>query len=560
MDRMVLNKTNRFQALLELGYFPKELPPPFNTKSLAKYRKSIDNAWNNGNDYPKSKPEIFSTPRINNWRRDLSIVNPIAQFYLSSLIASEWPKIRKHINGDSFSAQHLEISSDKLRSVEEPDFRLIAMLKSEISGQFDYALVSDISRFYGTLYTHAIPWALHGKAYCKSILDTPAYKQLLGTKLDVAVRKGNENQTAGIPIGPDTSRILSEIVISQVDASFAKISKIKRSGAVRNVDDWFIGFDSIGEAEKNIALLSAECRVFQLEIHPEKTRPIDLTKLISELWTDQLTSIDVPKGTKNQQRQIEHFFELAFKLSVENPNSNVLKFALSIARSWTVDKSNWHIFENFLLRAVRANKTVLPQFVQLIANYRDRKFDITIHKMDKLIDDILRSHVPTGGHFEVCWALFLIKALGSKISAERLEDVCKLESSVCALIVLDLRDKGQVEGQLDDTIWLQSMTPAGLSSGMWLLAYEADLKGWISIPGPNHVDNNFYFNELKKRNISFYNDKKNVKLLSKEKPRKRSPELMELMAKLRGISLEELSNLDVTQIPPTRFYYSTYGE
>ena len=349
MSNLTLNKTKRLHALLASGYFPKELPPPFNTRDLAKYRKSVGEAWNNGNDYPKSKPEIFTVPRIGNWRRDLSIVNPVAQFYLSSLIADEWVEIRKHINKNSFSAQHLEIADDKTRSIEEPDFRLLSMLKSEISGMYDYALVSDISRFYGTLYTHAIPWALHGKSHCKAILDTAAYKDLLGTKLDRAVRKGNENQTAGIPIGPDTSRILSEMIVSEVDHKLTEKLELKKSGAIRNVDDWFIGFDTLSQAEENIAILSSECNFFQLEIHPEKTKSVELTKLFSPLWTDELLSLVIPKSGKAQQRKMEHFFELAFDLSIKHVDANVLKFAITLVRSWKVEKSNWRIFENFLL-------------------------------------------------------------------------------------------------------------------------------------------------------------------------------------------------------------------
>lgn len=409
-----LSKTERFKALLEIGYFPQELPPPFQTRDLAKYRNSIDRAWQS-NSYPKSAPEIFSVPRVGGWRRDLSIVNPVAQFFLSKLIAEEWITLRKHLNKSNFSVQRLEITKSKLRSIQEPDFRLISMLKSEIAGLYDYALVSDISRFYGTLYTYAIPWALHGKGHCKTILDTPAYKQLLGTKLDVAVRKGNENQTAGIPIGPDTSRILSEIVVSEVDRNLSKKLNLKGPRAIRNVDDWFIGFDSLGEAEESIAALSLECQIFQLEIHPGKTMPIDLAKSFSSPWTNDLLSVQVPKSEKKQQKQIEQFFELAFELSSKNASANVLKFALTLVRSWDVSKSNWRIFENFLLRAVRANKTTLPQFVQLIANYREKGFEISQNKMFMIAHDFKALLFEVGHFFALpcfCWGVFCAVAGG----------------------------------------------------------------------------------------------------------------------------------------------------
>jgi hypothetical protein len=39
---------------------------------------------------------------------------------------------------------------------------------STATGSGSFVLISDVSQFYPTLYTHAIPWALHGKAYAKA--------------------------------------------------------------------------------------------------------------------------------------------------------------------------------------------------------------------------------------------------------------------------------------------------------------------------------------------------------------------------------------------------------
>lgn len=36
--------------------------------------------------------------------------------------------------------------------------------------------------------------------------------------------------------------------------------------------------------------------------------------------------------------------------------------------------------------------------------------------MEKIILDILRTSVPNGGHFEISWALFLVKTLGIQIN------------------------------------------------------------------------------------------------------------------------------------------------
>jgi len=261
-----MTKSERLRLLLERGYFPDELPPPFQTNYLARYRKSVSIAWSTlGPNYPHSAPGIYSIPRSQRLRRNLAIVNPVAQLNLAKLIADNWIEIRRHLRKSAYCLQLPEITTDTERAVPRPDFDLISLKKIEIGASFDHILLSDISRFYGTLYTHAIPWALRGKDWCKRNLHSPAYGASLGNRLDVAVRKGQENQTLGIPVGPDTSRILSEIVGASLDTEVQQILKLDNTRAFRNVDDWYIGFDNAGEAEDAIATVVTACRKFELE-------------------------------------------------------------------------------------------------------------------------------------------------------------------------------------------------------------------------------------------------------------------------------------------------------
>ena len=62
-------------------------------------------------------------------------------------------------------------------------------------------------------------------------------QNLLGDKLDRLVRKGQDNQTIGIPIGPDTSRILSEIIAVGIEKKFIDLSGLEEDRVFRYVDD-----------------------------------------------------------------------------------------------------------------------------------------------------------------------------------------------------------------------------------------------------------------------------------------------------------------------------------
>jgi hypothetical protein len=546
-----MNKSERFRILLTRGYFPEELPPPLHTDDFGRYRQYVSRSWDAvGSDYPSSTAEVYSVPRIRQFRRSLSIVNPIAQLYLSQIIAEHWVEIRRHLRKSRYSADIPEIEDDKDRAVAAPDFALLTLRRIEISAAFDHALVSDISRFYGTLYTHAIPWALHGKEWCKRNLNSRPYRQKLGAQLDVAVRKGQDNQTIGIPIGPDTSRILSEIIGASIDEHVQAQLKLDRSRAFRYVDDWYIGFDNAGQAEDAISTIATGCRIFELELNAEKTRTLHASSGIDDIWATELREHRFRGGTVTQARSLEHYFMKAFNFANTNPDQNILDYAIKRTGSIVVMKENWRIYESFLLKAARANATVMPIVVQILVSYNYNQYTLGRERIAAFIEDVINKKAPLGYHSEVAWALFLAKGLRLSISAKAARAISELENSVTALVALDLQRSGLIQGILDTELWRISMTPSGLRSHMWLFAYEADLKGWLKGTPENFVNEDRHFSVLKQRGVSFYDTRRNVKHIKRRQPRKPSTSLLEFLKEMN------------MALPPSNIFpvsTSTYG-
>lgn len=528
-----MSKSERLKALLGSGYFPEELPPPFTSLPLAKFRKSVGAAWAAlPGHYPKSVPEGYSIPRAKGTRRYLSIVNPVAEYHVDKLIADNWVSIRKHLRSCSYGSEALDVSLTRHRAVPKPDFTLVALRHAEIASMYDDILIADVSRFYGTLYTHSIPWALHGKQWAKANLNTAAFKASIGDKLDVAVRKGNDNQTIGIPVGPDSSRILSEIVIVAVDKQLRDAVGMERDAVVRNVDDWFIGFDGAAQAEEAMAALARACRDYQLEIHPEKTKLTSTSLLVEPLWPTLIQQINIAKYERQQAKDIEHYFSQSFHLSKENRDANVLDYAIKRTMSSRILPSNWHRYETYLLKSVRSNQTVLPAVVQILASYNASGYSLGRSRIEKMIADLIRKSAPLGHHAEVAWALFLAKALRITLPDKAVNPVLDLESSVCALISLDLQSRGLI-GSVDTSLWRQSMNSTGLYSNMWLLSYEANIKGWLSSGAPSHVASDPYFSVLSGKGVFFYDEKRNVQHIRKKKPRATSPALSHYLSLMR---------------------------
>lgn len=81
---------------------------------------------------------------------------------------------------------------------------------------------------------------------------------LLGNTLDKLVRAAQDGQTIGIPIGPDTSLIVSELVMCAADQT---LSESLPATGFRYVDDIELSFVTRAEAESALG-----SQIFRLEL------------------------------------------------------------------------------------------------------------------------------------------------------------------------------------------------------------------------------------------------------------------------------------------------------
>jgi len=234
--------------------------------------------------------------------------------------------------------------------------------------------------------------------------------------------------------------------------------------------------------------------------------PIDPSE---ELWPAELREHVFRRKDSLQARDIKHYFSKAFHFASEKPSQNVLDFALKRIRAIGVAKDNVPLLESYVVRAARVNPMSFPTAAQILINLRHQGHSLSRSRVEKLIFDTISNTALVGRHGELAWALFLAKGLNIQIPLKVIEPVLTMESSVCALLTLDLMSLGLVSNKIDTSFWEGSMTSDALKSNMWLLAYEADIKGWLPSP-TNHVSNDPFFNALKKRGVYFYDKKKNV--------------------------------------------------
>lgn len=514
-----LTKSQRLLRFLEAGYLAEELPPPFVSHSFARVRKALLADWSGQASYTKfrSRPEQFTIPRYGAARRRVTIPNPINFYRLAAAISDGWIEIRNHISKSNITEFRPILDAEGPRSIFKLDFGIVERRTAEILSDYDHAFKTDITRFYHSIYTHSIAWALYGKSWVKSNLHNKDFTSSLGNTLDIELRKGQEDQSIGIPIGPDTSRILSEIVAVGLEKELAPQLSDTDRRAVRYVDDILIGFDEDESEDQIAAALEAAMSHYELDINIAKTRILGKRGKEHIDWVQELQACNVGHDSDEAQRSdLERFFTLALLYAEENEKDAVLKWAIKRSRTFKIRKNNNIIYFDYIIRLCRKSPSTLPILAQALIEANNKGTPVPKGRVEKFILDTVRVHARVGHAFEVSWSLFIAKGLRIALKRDNLADVFKIESSLCALLCMDLNERGLIEGGIDEAAWLPYGTEDGLTSPMWLLAYEAVRKGWWSDGRRDYVANHPLFGPMLNRGVFFYDEKRNVPRLRRE--------------------------------------------
>ncbi|MBV8894791.1 RNA-directed DNA polymerase [Bradyrhizobium sp.] len=453
-------------------------------------------------------------------------MNPINHFKISELISSEWKEIRDFLKKSKISEFKPIFDMSGERTFFQIDFDLIERRTVELLSKYRSCLKTDISRYYHTIYTHSIPWALHTKAYCKANYTQSAFKATLGDRLDKAIRDCQGRQTIGIPVGPDTSRVIGEIIGVAIEQEIAKQLLSADERSIRYVDDIHIAFDERDSVDGLLGIITKAFSHFELDINIEKTSLLGVGEVVRPEWIAALSNFRVSAQADRQQADVEHYFKTALFLSEENNRDQVLVYAIKRSRSFRIVEAVFAYYVTFLLRLCRKDSSCLPAVVQILveSNHLGKVLDRSL--IQKFIVDIIRFNAPIHNYFEVSWVLFLAKALRVVLKNSDLKDVFGAESSVCALLLMDLNSRKLIDGGIDTSYWQTIYGKDGLRSNMWLFVYEATLKKWIAPASPCFVDSHPLFGVMLRRKVSFYDVEKNVHTTKRELTLQRLQQLL----------------------------------
>lgn len=538
------------EQVIGKGYFPKELPPPFNTKKLATKLSDVKEKWDTlrGQDNFheshkwRSKCSKYSISKGKLSRRVLGIPNPKHFIPLVELICENWDHINKVFNLSDFSISYpIKDYDQNKRAVKTKSPSVPSSREVRLSRSINKLVQAraDISKFYPTIYSHSVTWSLLGKSVAKHLYkkkkkeikklieqkDPDAKLYQLADNLDDAVRSCQDGQSVGLPIGPDTSHVLAELVACRIDDELKKelLASNIEVEAVRYYDDYFFYVNSKDEAGLVLKKLQMILNDFQLEINDKKVEVLEFPFAFEDDWVTNLHRFEFNEQYFSQS--IRHYFSLLWGISKNNASKTdwILKYALRIfeRRIVEVQQDSWTLFEDLLIKTTLIEPSVLNITTRILLTYQDYVNDVSKSKLKELIKSIIKKHAPLKHSFEVSWALWLAKSFCINIEKDEGNLIIGSKDSVSILMLLYLISEETLvakEVNLDEL--KKELDSEALYSEEWLLTYEAAKKGWLNFKS-SFIPENTFFKVLEELDIDFFDPNRQLEVY--ERPEHTSP-------------------------------------
>lgn len=261
---------------------------------------------------PSTIPNQYKIQHKPNQARVLSVIHPANQIEIISFYEKYKSLILYYCNQSSFSLRHpnkiacyfyykdklheelLGKKGDKL----ELFFNEYENLKSFFSykkypnihkfyedyryqraeKKFTHLVKFDIQSCFDSIYTHTISWVTNGgKDNYKNHFPYKKDDDAFGSRFDSMMQKMNFNETNGIVIGPEFSRIFAEIILQYIDKTVETRAKSKGLNhktnyeCYRYVDDYFLFYNDPKVRSEIMLLFTNLLKEYKLTISDAKT-------------------------------------------------------------------------------------------------------------------------------------------------------------------------------------------------------------------------------------------------------------------------------------------------
>jgi Reverse transcriptase (RNA-dependent DNA polymerase) len=483
----MMKKAEFLGCLVRTAYFPRELPPSFTTKHFSEYcAKNFAVIASSAKDLAglNTTYDTFTAPRNRNTRRNFAIVHPLGQLAVSIIITQNKSQIAKMISADAASFYRVTEDKTKQLAFEGLDFQGWKEDKNKLLSEYPVVLKADISRFFYTLYTHSIPWAIFGKEKAKKLYFAKDKKFLAhwSNQLDKALQSCQSRETFGIPVGPDTSRIIAELLLSGItkELGFPQTSLSLQS--LRLVDDILIGYDNVDDAKRLLLEMRAKFWAYNLQLNDTKTMIVDSRTEFAENWEHEFDTLQIRrKDALRQSKDINRLLDYALSLSAKTNESSAAKIAAArIGRCKPFDE-NFSLALDSIFRLARDYSDCIGMLSEFLINSAAKIKLLNLEKrVERGLKRLVSFHSKRNHDYEVVWCLLSSSSYSIKWSTEDLNiDEGLPQPTTLAMLGL-LNERNLLSFKFSSLNWRSKIKALGPMSNYWLPYYEAVRRKWTS--------------------------------------------------------------------------------
>ncbi|RNC29222.1 MAG: hypothetical protein AWM53_00871 [Candidatus Dichloromethanomonas elyunquensis] len=514
-----LNKENFISQVVRYGFFAEQIPECF---SSAKLSNKLDEIMPFVSLKAKAKdattsPTTLSTYKNDISRRVLSLPNPEAFLRVVKLIADNWSEIKAATDSSNslspitYIHTYREGDSEMLNSENvresirsKSDF--IEGIKNCIIASlgYKYRLDVDVANCYNTIYTHSIAWAMCGKDDAKLYHRTKTPISLKGKyeladQLDTYVRYQKNNETNGIVVGPFTSRIISEVIMAELDRKLTEKGYHFR----RYVDDFKFYFRTESQAQESLPIIEKVLNEYNLNLNTAKTEihkyPFDVISQMKTAFEDALKKEGV-FGVLNTAAQ--------FQISGEK---GAYKYALKMLKNCEIPIDDFDIIMPSLINVMLID----PKYGKYVIGYLKhniKKLDKA--KLSQIMNQELESSLKTELQQESLIFIQIIKELNLNLAANNLINLLKTGDDFSIIIALDIwknrnrsvnrtpAEARRINAEIKSLA--TRLNGETMKGSRWLLLHEIAMHQLIDGSIMPLIATDPFFTELTRHNISFY--------------------------------------------------------
>lgn len=428
------------------SYFNNDFPGYISFEPIL---KDVANVLNGGSytAFQSEKPDNFSDVNyilMSNkdgkfaWRQ-LELIHPAIYISLVNTICEpdNWKKIQDRFS--KFESGIVECCSAPVMSLDSQSdtakqiiswWKRIEQRSIEYSLKFSHILHTDVVDCYGSLYTHSIAWAIHGKKEAK---EKKGDASLLGNKIDSHIRASRNGQTNGISQGSVLMDFIAEIVLGYVDVQISttvasSIDQNKNYRILRYRDDYRVFADSDELVEEILKIISCELRDVGMRLSISKTF-INMNVVEGSIKEDKLAGIELQDLGKEHAQSIQKQLLRLHRFSLRFPNSGALQKLVSdyyteiikitdCPEDLEVQVAIATDIGFISPRAFPAIAAILSHLISLSSN-EEKKLDLWEEVRNKM------ARIPNNGYLEI-WLQRVVQPKAVGLEFQSSESICRI--------------------------------------------------------------------------------------------------------------------------------------